>query len=105
MNFVTSLSSSKRRDVVHDSILIIVDRCTKMIRYISIKKTIDVAQLTEIFFEEIVLRFDMSDDIVSDRGSVFTSAFWFAVCFHAKIKRRLSTAFHPQTDDLTERQN
>ena len=75
MNFVTSLSSSKRREVVYDSILMIVDKCIKMIKYIFVIKIIDVAQLTKAFFEEIVLRFDMSDDIVSDRESVFTSAF------------------------------
>jgi hypothetical protein len=42
---------------------------------------------------------------VSDRGSLFTSHFWAEVCYATKIKRRLSTAFHPQTDGQTERQN
>lgn len=41
----------------------------------------------------------------SDRGSLFTSKFWSAMCFHLKIQRRLSSAFHPQTDGQTERQN
>lgn len=47
----------------------------------------------------------LPDSIVSDRGSLFTSKFWSALCFHLKIKQRLSTAFHPQTDGQTERQN
>lgn len=42
---------------------------------------------------------------MSDRGSLFTSAFWTEVCYQLKVKRRLSTAFHPQTDGQTERQN
>ena len=75
MNFVTKLFSSKRRGVVYDFILMIIDRYIKMIKYVSIIKKIDVAELTKVFFEKIVLRFDMSDEIVNDRKSVFTSAF------------------------------
>ena len=105
MDFITGLPSSKRRGAVYDSILVVVDRCTKMARYIPVTTKIDAATLAEVFYEEILLRFGTPTGIVSDRGSVFTSAFWSSVCYHARIKRRLSTAFHPQTDGLTERQN
>ena len=36
---------------------------------------------------------------------MFTSQFWSDICYHLKIDHRLSTAFHPQTDGQTERQN
>ena len=75
INFITRLFSSKRRDVVYDFILMIVDRYIKMIKYISIIKKIDVAELTKMFFEKIVLRFDISNEIVNDRKFVFTNAF------------------------------
>ena len=94
MNFIIGLSSSKREDVVYDVILVIIDKCTKMIKYLSMIIKIDVAKLTKLFFEEIVLRFDMSTDIVNDKDSLFINAFWSAFCYHAKIKRRLSTVFH-----------
>lgn len=105
MDFVTGLPASKYKGVVYDAILVIVDRFTKMVRYLPVNTTIDAATLAEVFHSEIVCRYGMPNGIVSDRGSVFTSAFWSAVCFHSKIKRRLSTAFHPQTDGQTERQN
>ena len=70
MNFVIELLSSKRRDVVYDSILMIIDQYVKMIKYFLIIEKIDVAKLTKIFFEEILLRFDISDKIVSDRSFV-----------------------------------
>ena len=105
MDFVTGLPPSKRGGVVYDSIFVVVDRCTKMARYIPTTVKLGAAELAEVFFTEIVLKFGMPAGIVSDRGSVFTSAFWSALCYHCKIKRRLSTAFHPQTDGLTERQN
>ena len=105
MDFITGLPPSKYKGVVYDSILIVVDRFTKMVRYIPINMTIDAAELAEVFHSEIVCRYGMPSGIVSDRGSVFTSAFWSTVCFHSRVKRRLSTAFHPQTDGQTERQN
>lgn len=43
--------------------------------------------------------------IVSDRGTQFTSALWKRVCELLRIKRRLSTAFSPETDGSTERMN
>ena len=42
---------------------------------------------------------------MSDRGSVFTSKFWSSLCYFLGIKQKLSTAFYPQTDGQTERQN
>ena len=36
---------------------------------------------------------------------MFTAKFWASLCFYFKVRRRLSTAFHPQTDGQTERQN
>jgi transposase InsO family protein len=42
---------------------------------------------------------------VSDRDSVFTSQFWSDLCYLNRVHRKLSTAFHPQTDGQTERNN
>src|SRR6202008_1417822 len=39
------------------------------------------------------------------RGSAFARKFWGELCRNLGVSRRLSTAFHPQTDGQTERQN
>ncbi len=75
MNFVTSLLLNKRREVVYNLIFVIINRCIKMIKYILIITRINVAELTKVFFKEIILRFNMLTDIISNRDSVFTSAF------------------------------
>ncbi len=75
MNFVTSLSLSKRREVVYDLIFVIINRCIKIIKYILIIIRINVAELTKVFFKEIILRFNMSVNIISNRDSVFINAF------------------------------
>ena len=65
-----------------------------MIKYLSMIIKIDVVKLTKLFFEKIVLRFDMSADIVSDKDSLFIIVFWLALCYYVKIQRRLNTIFH-----------
>ncbi len=105
MNMITGLPSSKRSNSVYDAILVVVDRYIKMAWYISISKTLTAMQLADIFFEKIVCRYRTLKEIVSDRGSIFTSSYWSEVCYQVKIKRRLSTAFHPQMNEQTEHQN
>ncbi len=105
MNFITDLSSSKWKEVVYDSILVIVNYYTKMTRYLFTKKTLTVIELAELFFEKIALRYEISNDIIINRDSLFISAFWSKICYHVKMKRRLSIVFHSQTDDQTEWQN
>jgi len=74
---------------------VIVDRYTKAVKYIPCKKTINAPELARIFFKHWVKDQGIPRDIVSDRGSVFTSKFWSAFCFYLKVRRKLSTAFHP----------
>jgi hypothetical protein len=47
----------------------------------------------------------MPREIISDRDTRFTSAFWKEVCRLLSIRQGLSTAYHPQTDGQTERTN
>ena len=105
MDFITDLPPSAKNECVYDAILVVVDRYTKMVRYLPTNKTTAAVDLADIFFDEVVLKFGCPKGIVTDRGSVFTSNFWSQVCYHTYVKRRLSTAFHPQTDGQTERQN
>ena len=72
----------------------IVDRCTKMIKYLSVIIKIDVAKLIKLFFKKIVLYFNISADIVNDKNFLFINAFWSVFCYHAKIKRWLNTVFY-----------
>lgn len=106
MDFVTGLPKSKDwREVEYDSILVIIDRLTKMVHYEPVVKTLTAEQLAEVLMESVFKYHGLPDSIVTDRGSLFTSHFWSSLCYYMKVKRRLSTAFHPQTDGQTERQN
>ncbi len=94
MNFITDLLSSKWKEVMYDSILMIVDHYMKMMHYLSIKKILTVVKLAKLFFEKIALKYEISNDIIIDKDSLFISAFWSKICYHVKMKRWLSIAFH-----------
>ena len=100
-NFITDLSSSKWKEVMYDLILVIVNYYMKMTRYLSMKKTLTVVKLTELFFKQIALKYEILNDIIIDKDSLFINAFWSKICYHAKMKQWLSIVFHSQTDDQT----
>ncbi len=64
-----------------------------MIYYETVMVTINALGLAEVIIEAVVWHHGLSDSIVSDRGSVFTSKFWSSLCYFLGIKQKLSTAF------------
>jgi hypothetical protein len=106
MDFIVGLPPMTTRDGTEkDAILVIVDRYTKMNKFFAVSTDIKSQELAELIHQEIELKFGVPDGSVSDRGSVFTSEFWSDLCHLNHIHRKLSTAFHPQTDGQTERSN
>ena len=106
IDFVTRLPLfSDWKSDSYDSIFVIVDRSTKIVHYKPVKVTINAPGLAEVILDMVVWHHGLSDSIVTDRETFFIAKFWLSLCYFLSIKRRLSTAFHPQTDGQTERQN
>ena len=101
MDFIEGLPLSEG----FDSILVIVDRLTKMALFIPTHKTLTTPQLTRPFIEHVFSKHGTPQDIVSDRGRHFISRFWATLCNALHIQSNLSTAYHPETDGQTERVN
>jgi len=101
MDFITDLPKSER----YDTILVVIDRLTKMSHFIPCSKDLDARQFANLFMKEIVRLHGIPHDIITDRGTIFTSDLWKETTGKLGIERRLSTAFHPQTDRQTERTN
>jgi hypothetical protein len=99
MNFITNLSLSKRSNDFYDSVLVIINRYIKMTLYISVTKKITTVELTKIIFDHVIFKYDASKDVVSNKEFVFTSAYWTNICYHMKMKKRLSIVFHSQTNE------
>jgi len=94
MDFITDLPLSEGSDAV----LIVIDRLTKMAHFIPSTKDMNARQFQETFMREIFRLHGLPRDIITDRGSIFRSDQWKETTKGLGIERRLSTAFHPQTD-------
>ena len=70
-----NLLLSKFKNVIYNVILIIINRFIKIIKYLFIKIIIDVVTLTKVFYNEIIYRYNMLNDIVNDRDFIFINNF------------------------------
>jgi transposase InsO family protein len=85
-----------------DSILVVVDRLSKKPISIPTNKTATARVLATLFLTHVYRHHGAPDTIVSDRGPQFIADFWAEFCRILGIKRKLSTAYHAQTDGQTE---
>jgi len=60
---------------MYDLILMIVDCYIKIMHYLLTKKILTAVKLAELFFEEVALKYEMLNDIIIDKDSLFINAF------------------------------
>lgn len=108
MDFITKLPISRSKATqtsVSDSILVVVDRFTKLAHFIPVLETVTSEQLATILFANVFKLHGLPSSIITDRGSTFMSNFFRCVSQNLGIEHSPSTAYHPQTDGQTERTN
>jgi len=101
MDFITKLPLAQR----YDSILVVVDRFTKMAHFIPTTERTSAEGLAQLFRNNIWKLYRLSDSIILDRGLQFTVDIMKELNHMLGIKTKLSMAFHPQIDSQTERIN
>ncbi len=100
MDFLTDLPTTPDG---FDSIMVMVDHgLTKGIILQPCNKTINALQTAEVIIQTIYRRFGLPDKLISDRGPQFASAVFQEISKLLEIKHAMSTAYHPQTDGMTE---
>ena len=101
MDLITGLPESAGMD----SILVVVDRFSKMVVLIPCNSTLDSLGTARLLHSHVWSIFGIPRIVISDRGPQFASNFTKELASILGIKLALSTAYHPQTDGQTERMN
>jgi hypothetical protein len=101
LDFVTELFDNRR----YNAVLMIIDRLSKMHHYISC--TIDENEITiektiKLLIQHVWKLHELLITMISDRESQFISLVWDTICKMLKIKTKLFTAFHSQTNEQSE---
>jgi hypothetical protein len=102
IDFITKFPRTTRQ---HDSIMVVVDKLTKVAHFIPVKMTHKATNIAEIYMKEIARLHGIPKEIVSDRDSKFTSNFWRGLFKGFGTNLNFSTTYHPQSDGKTERVN
>jgi hypothetical protein len=100
MDFIGPLATSQGCNMI----LVITDRLSKGV-ILEPCESIDADYIAKLFLRTFYRRHGVPSAITSDRGRQFVNQMWKRICQLLKINRRLSTAYHPETDGQTERIN
>ncbi|GJV21164.1 putative reverse transcriptase domain-containing protein [Tanacetum coccineum] len=86
-----------------NTIWVIVDRLTKSAHFLPIRENDPLDKLARLYLNKIVERHGIPVSIICDRDGRFTSNFWrlFQKALGTEIS--MSTVYHPETDDQSER--
>jgi hypothetical protein len=99
MDLITGLPKSNG----NDAILTIVDHgCSRVAIFLPCSTTITGTGITQLYLEHVFQWFRLPQKIISDCNPHFTSHFAKGLTKGLGIDQNLSTAFHPQTDGLSE---
>ncbi|KAJ9521151.1 hypothetical protein QJQ45_022858 [Haematococcus lacustris] len=100
MDLIVKLPASGRNK--YDSILVFVDRLTKMVHLVKTWESMTATQYAKLFLEHVFRLHGMPRSVVSDRGPQFHNKFWAEVTKLLQVQVNLSSAYHPAADGQAE---
>ena len=107
LNFIVKLSSVTNAiyETTYDSILVMIDKLIKYVIMISCNEAMNSITFSKILIKEVISKFDCSANIIFDRNRKFVFNFWFDLLKVLETIKRMSTSFHSEFDEQTERTN
>ena len=106
INFVMALSETTYLEETVNALLNVTDKFSKQVLMISDKDTFTARDWAWVLIRALqITDWDMLRQILSDCDSKFLSELWTGLFSHLEIKLLLSTAWHPQTDGVSEQTN
>jgi hypothetical protein len=102
MDLITGLPKHNGKD----AILTIVDHgCSRAAIFLPCTTTITGPGIAQMYLDHVYKWFGLPVKVISDRNPQFTSHFGKSLANKLGIQQNLSSAFHPQTDGISERKN
>ena len=102
VDFMTDLPTTIEGE---DSIMIVVDRATKMVHLIPCRKTMAAGEAARLYWQHVVRLHGVPRAIHTDRGAQFVGRWWREIWTLLGTKLKFGTAYHPQSQGQVERMN
>ena len=102
IDFIGPFPRSEMDGKTYVRVMVIVDRLSKGILLVPMESQ-SIEEMAALFLKRFFPLHGLPEAIVGDRE--LTAAFWARFCDMVGIQKRISTAYHPQTDGSTERAN
>lgn len=83
----------------------VVDKFSKYTHFIALAHPFTAPYVAKVFMDIVYKLHGLPTVIISDRDKLFTSNLWKELFKLSNTELQMSTAYHPQTDDQTERVN
>jgi hypothetical protein len=58
--------------IVYDAIFVIINKFSKIIRYLIYRKNIDTPAMARLLYKKVFLKINIPRSIILDRGTLFT---------------------------------
>ena len=97
VDLITKLPVVAEKDVI----LVVCDKLSKMMHFMATTEGTSVEGLARLLWDNVWKLHGFPESIVSDRGPQFVAELTKELNRMLGIKTKLSTAFHPQTDEQT----
>jgi hypothetical protein len=101
LDFVEGLPNSDR----YSAILVGIDKFSKYGHFIPLHHPYTALTIAKSYMDHVYKLHGLPKAIIFDRDLVFTSKLWQELFRLTNTKLLMSSAYHPQTDDQTERLN
>ena len=98
VDFITKLLVVARKDMI----LVVYNRLSKIAHFVATREVTLVEGLARLFRDNIWKLHGLPESVISDRGPQFVAELMKELNKMLEIEMRLSTAFHPQTDEQME---
>jgi len=101
LDFVEGLPRSGQ----YNSILVVVDKYSKFAHFVPLRHPFTALSVAKAYLDNVYKLHGLPMSLISNCDRVFTSKLWQELFSLAGVSLRMSSSYHPQTDEQTERVN